>query len=224
MWAVIKGQRPREGNLGPIVYWGEAPQLHFSSIKRLALHTLGNHWLKKFHTPSPLWQHQFFVLFFFFPRTSQHLSTVFSAVLKGPSANRHLCSHWPTLAVVKVPMDHSSALSLAAAFQSWYLDHRLLYLLSNRWVCLVAGYHSNIVRNWVQLSKDVSVSSCTGFCWIFFVCLIVWFFATDAGCYWQKTEHTFLRVEEGKLFWKILWSTQRTHKSEPRTGALVKIL
>lgn len=121
VWAVRKGERATR----VLLFTGRAAlQRHFSSIKRLALNTLSNHWLKKFHTLSPLWQQHFFVLFATNRAVAFHncLSS-----LMGPTARRHLRSHRCTVAVVR-DAAWTTALS---SFSSWspLKSRTLLYLL-----------------------------------------------------------------------------------------------
>lgn len=99
-------------------------------------------------------------------------------------------------------------------------DHRLLYLRSSGG-CVSQQEppnHSNLGRNWVQLSRDVSVSSCTGFSWV--VCL---FF-----CYRCRLLLTKARahISKGGGREAILKDTviySENTKSEPRAEALLSI-
>lgn len=169
VWAV-KG----EWATGVLLFTGRAAlQRHFSSIKRLALNTLSNHWLKKFHTLSPLSQQHFFVLFATNRAAPFHNSL---SGLMGPTARGLLCSHRCTVAVVKdagcihsIPFHpfHCARMPTAlSSFPSWStLSHR------HCCTCYPAGVSpskapqncSSIVRNKVQPCEDVSAPGCTLF-------------------------------------------------------------
>lgn len=104
---------------------------------------------------------------------------VFS-VLKGPSADRHLCSHGPSAAVAKVPMDHPPAPSLAAAFQSRDLITDcstcdpvvgVSHSRNHQTTAILAGIGYSCLEMFQSPAAPV------------FLGLFVCFFSTDAGCY-----------------------------------------
>lgn len=85
------------------------------------------------------------------------------------------------------------------------------------------SHRSNIVSNWVQLSKDVSTSSHTGFCWGFclFDCL---FFCYRYRLLLTKTRAHFKGWRKGSYFERYCDLHRERCKSEPRTEALLSVL